>query len=293
MGDSGRDRFASYRELMDSLGFKPSRRLGQNFLLDPSLHRVLVEAVDPRPGDLVLEVGPGLGFLTRELAGRARVLAVELDARLHQIISRELPGYVDGGESIRLLHCDVLQRSRIHPRVIEALAEERAVHRGRFLVIANLPYAISGPLLAELAVLPSPPDELAILIQLELAQRIAGSPGTKDYGALTVQLQLAYRPSILRKVGAQVFRPRPQVDSAMLHLAPRTDGGTDLDHEDRRRLAVFLRQVFAGRRKKMRNAKVLAACSVAPHLEHLLELRPDAVAPNEFLELFQQLGENP
>lgn len=289
----GRNRFAAYRDLMDSMDFKPSRRLGQNFLLDPSLHRVLVDAADPQAGDLVLEVGPGLGFLTRELSGRARTLAVEVDGRLHKIMSGELSDFACGGASIRLLHCDALKSSRIHPQVLEALTEERATHTGRFLVIANLPYAISGPLLAELASLPSPPDELAVLIQLELAQRIAAQPGTKAYGALSVQLQLAYEPSILRKVGAQVFRPRPQVDSAMLHLAPRAEGYAGLGPMDRQGLGVFLRQIFAGRRKKLRNAKVLAGRVVAPHLEHLLELRPDAVAPNEFLGLFCHLGENP
>lgn len=277
---------------MDSLQFKPSRRLGQNFLLDASLHRVLVNAADPRPGDLVLEVGPGLGFLTRELSGRARILAVELDGRLHEILGRELPGFACGGDSVRLLHCNALASSQIHPRVIEAMAEERAAHDGRFLVVANLPYAISGPLMAELTCLPSPPDELAVLVQLELAQRITAAPGTREYGALSVLLQLAYQPSILRKVSAEVFRPRPRVDSAMLHLAPRqpVDGGlVDLD---RRALAAFLRQAFAGRRKKLRNAKVITGRSVAPHLQDLLELRPDAVAPNDLLELFCYLQEN-
>ncbi|MEE2888441.1 MAG: 16S rRNA (adenine(1518)-N(6)/adenine(1519)-N(6))-dimethyltransferase RsmA, partial [Planctomycetota bacterium] len=240
---------------MDSLQFKPSRRLGQNFLLDPSLHRVLVDAADPGPGDLVLEIGPGLGFLTRELAGRARTLAVEVDGRLHEIVSRELPGFPDGGASVRLLHCDALQGSRISPLVIEALAEERAVHDGRFLVVANLPYAISGPLLAELAYLPSPPDEMAVLVQLELAQRITALPGTKDYGAMTAWLQLAYQPSILRKVSAQVFRPRPQVDSAMLQLAPLKNGRCDLGDADRQGLSEFLRQALSGRRKKLRNTK--------------------------------------
>ncbi len=288
----GRDSFAHYRALMDSMEFKPSRRLGQNFLLDPTLHRVLVDAADPQPEDLVLEIGPGLGFLTRELAGRCRVLAVEVDARLHSILVGELRDFVDGGSSVRLLHCDVLQRSRLHPEVLAALAEERQRQPGRLLVVANLPYAISGPLLAELCCLERPPDAMAVLIQLELAQRIAAGPGTREYGSLSVQLQLAYQPQLLRRVGAQVFRPRPQVDSAMLQLSPRQDGCADLLAGERRELGEFLRQAFASRRKKLRNARVLAGRDLAPYLDPLLELRPDAVAPNDLLALFLQLRES-
>ncbi|MEE2886743.1 MAG: rRNA adenine N-6-methyltransferase family protein, partial [Planctomycetota bacterium] len=126
----------------------------------------------------------------------------------------------------------------------------------------------------------------------ELAQRITALPGTKDYGAMTAWLQLAYQPSILRKVSAQVFRPRPQVDSAMLHLAPLKTGRRDLADADRQGLSEFLRQAFSGRRKKLRNTKALAGRLVGPHLQGLLELRPDAVAPNDLLELFFHLREN-
>jgi 16S rRNA (adenine1518-N6/adenine1519-N6)-dimethyltransferase len=283
-----RESFATYKELMRSYGFRPSRRLGQNFLLDASLHRVLVDAVNPGAGDLVLEIGPGLGFLTRELAGQTRVLAVEVDDRLVSVLRRELPGFPGGGESVRLLHADALQRSRLHPDLLEAIAEElgRLGPGGRFCVVANLPYAIAGPLIAELTLLPTPPVEMALLVQLEMAQRLSAVHDTREYGALTVQLQLGYDIRFVRKVGSQVFRPRPQVDSGIVHLRVRSGGVLDRGADERRELGGFLRQLFCSRRKKLRNARVLRDHGPLPGAEELLQLRPDAVAPAALLGLW-------
>ena len=287
-GGAGRESFATYKELMASSGFRPSRRLGQNFLLDPSLHRVLVDAVDPGPDDLVLEIGPGLGFLTRELAGRTRVLAVEVDQRLVELLRRELPGFPGGGDSVRLLHNDALERSRLHPVLVAAIAEERARlgPDGRFCVVANLPYAIAGPLIAELTLLQEPPVAMALLVQLEMARRLAAVHDTRDYGALTVQLQLNYDVRFLRRVGAQVFRPRPRVDSGIVHLLARTGGCLARTPVERRAIAGFLRQLFSSRRKKLRNARVLRDGPDLPGADELLERRPDAVDPETLLGLW-------
>lgn len=285
--------FAAYKELLDARGFHPSRRLGQNFLLDPSLHRVLVDAVAPRPEDLVVEVGAGLGFLTRELAGRCRVVAVEIDDRLFRLLQDEVATFPGGGADVRLLHADVLSRSRINPAVLEVLAEERAAGPrgiGRLLVVANLPYAIAGPLLAEFSSLDQPPIEMAVLVQLELAERLTAVPGTRAYGALAVQLQLGYEARFLRKVGAQVFRPRPNVDSGMVHFGPRPDGCRDRPAAERRAMGVFWRQVFAARRKKLKNAAVLRSAVGGELVAHLpadlLDRRPDAATPAELLALW-------
>ena len=108
----GRSPFGRYRDLLRARGFRPSRRLGQNFLLDPSLHRALADAAAVEAGDLVLEIGAGLGFLTRELARRrARVVAVEVDPRLHGILAEELPAFPDAGRGVRLCLGDALDSS--------------------------------------------------------------------------------------------------------------------------------------------------------------------------------------
>jgi 16S rRNA (adenine1518-N6/adenine1519-N6)-dimethyltransferase len=290
--DEGRDSFATYKELLREYGFHPSRRLGQNFLLDASLHRVLVDTVRPTLDDLVIEVGPGLGFLTRELAGRCRVLAVEVDNRLVQILGRELRGLPDGGSSVRLVHADVLRRSKLNPDVLDILAEERAAlpSHGRTLMVANLPYSIAGPLIGELILLDEPISEMVLLLQLEMAKRLTATHDNRDYGALTVQLQSSYDTTFLRRVGSQVFRPRPLVDSAIVHIQARTDGCLSRTGEERRALSGFLRQVFSSRRKKLRNAKVLAGVDLAgSELAPLLELRPDAIEVSALVELFDEV----
>ena len=275
-----------YREQLRELGFRPSRRLGQNFLLEPALHRLLVESVAPTKDDLVLEVGAGLGFLTRELAGRCRVLAVEVDRRLHRILERELGPQ----QGVRIVAADALVRARLGPELTAALAEERAGCRGRLLLIANLPYAIAGPLLVATITMAAPPAAMALLVQQEFAARLAAVPGTKAYGALSALAQLACHVTVLRRVGAEVFWPRPKVDSSMVRLTARADGILGEPPAAREALARFLRQLFAARRKKLRNARVLAGDSDRLPAE-LLERRPDAVAPEELLELWRRVGD--
>jgi len=286
----GRAPLAHYRGLLAQVGFRPSRRWGQNFLLQPALHRVLVEALAPASGDLVLEVGAGLGFLTRELVAHCRVLAVEVDNRLCELVTREL----GGNEHLRLVHADVLSRSRLNPEVMAALRQEQEHCPGRLLVGANLPYAISGPLLAALVTMPSPPAAMALMVQLEFAQRLTATPGTKDYGSLSVLAQLGYDVRLLRRVGAEAFWPRPRVDSAIVHLGQRQDGNGILSWRspERLQLAQFVRQLFCGRRKKLRNAGVLRVAvqrvgDLATAAGDLLEQRPDAVPPTELLRLWR------
>ncbi|MHC4514252.1 MAG: 16S rRNA (adenine(1518)-N(6)/adenine(1519)-N(6))-dimethyltransferase RsmA [Planctomycetota bacterium] len=287
--EGGRAPLAHYRQLLSEVGFRPSRRLGQNFLLEPELHRVVADAVGPQPEDVVLEVGAGLGFLTRELAARCRVLAVEVDDRLCALLVRELGCH----PNIRLLPVDALARSRLSPEVTEALAEELRECAGRFLVVANLPYAISGPLLAALVTMPSPPAAMALMVQLEFARRLTAAPACKDYGSLSVLVQLGYDARLLRRVSAEVFWPRPQVDSALVVLQQREDGILTQPAGERVELAHFLRQLFCARRKKLRNAGILRR---APGLADrvggnvaadLLEQRPDAVLPAELSHLWQ------
>ncbi|MCA8957756.1 MAG: ribosomal RNA small subunit methyltransferase A [Planctomycetes bacterium] len=285
-----RDSFRAFKERLDAVGFRPSRRLGQNFLLDATLHRVIADAVAPTAADLVLEVGAGLGFLTRELAGRSRVLAVEIDPRLYAVLDAELRRLGPRGATVELLHSDVLQRSRIHPDVAARLTALQQVTQGRFLVAANLPYAISGPLLAELVLMHVPPTEMALLVQLEVAQRICAAPGTKAFGALSALLQLAHTPRLLRRVSAQVFRPRPQVESAIVHLGPPTGAFARRPAAARREVAVFLRQLFASRRKKLGNARVLAAMPRTEETRTLLDARAEELAPHVLLELFDRVA---
>lgn len=246
---TARDPFATLRARMDALGFRPSSVLGQNFLLDPSLHRFLADQAAPTAADTVVEIGVGLGFLTRELAARAgRVVAVEIDGRLLQLAREDLAA----ASTVEWVHGDALAgpgRS-LHPAI--AAAAPAAVG-GRVLLVANLPYAVSGPLLAEVCALPQLPARCVLLVQKELAQRVAAPAGAPDYGGLGALLQALFVPRLLRDVSPQVFRPRPKVVSAVLELALRPAGPLAArSASDRRSFAVFVRQLFQQRRKALR-----------------------------------------
>lgn len=262
---SERDPFSTFRARMEALGFRPSSVLGQNFLLDPSLHRFLADRAGATASDTVVEIGVGLGFLTRELAARAgRVVAVEIDARLFQLAREELAA----ARNIEWVHADALagEGRTLHPAIVGA--EPPA--GGRLLVVANLPYSVSGPLLAELMALPALPARCVLLVQKELAQRIAAPGGSSDYGSLAALVQSLYVARSVRDVGPQVFRPRPKVVSSVLELTLRADSPLlGASGAERRSLAVFLRQLFQQRRKVLRTTLPAAAAAIgrpAPEL---------------------------
>lgn len=294
-----RDPFAHYRARLAAAGFRPSSARGQNFLLDPTLHRWIAEAAAPGPRDVVLEIGVGLGFLTRELAARARtVVGVEIDERLVAVAGPELRAL----GNVALVTGDALggPGRRLSPAVAEALAAALA-GGGRLLVVANLPYSVSGPLLAELAQLPRVPDAAVVLLQRELAERCAAAPGSRAYGGLGALLQSAFTARVLRTVPPEVFRPRPKVASAVIRLERRTP--LPLPEEAcRQAFARFLRALFGQRRKTLRTTlpRALAAASApgagglpgdlpADLPADLLARRAEALGADELVALWRRL----
>ena len=282
-----RDTFARYRDQLAAVGFRPSTSRGQNFLLDPTLHRWIADQADAGDADTVVEIGVGLGFLTRELAARAgKVLAIEIEPRLLEIARRDLiaatpvewvEGDALGGPGRTLLPC---------------IAEAGAACRGRFLVVANLPYSVSGPMLAELAQLPRLPDRIIVLVQKELAQRLAAPPGTEAYGGLSALLQCTFRAKLLRDVPPDVFRPRPKVTSSVVALERLATVPAMLEPAaGRRQLALFLRQLFAQRRKTLRTTIAAAVRGLGWTLPELpvevTSRRAEQLSLAELLELFR------
>ncbi len=294
MTAAGRDPFAQYRERLEAMGFRPSSARGQNFLLDPSLHRWIAEAAAPQAGDLVLEIGVGLGFLTRELAAHgAHVIGVEIDERLFAVAQGELQAC----SNVELVLADALggPGGAIAPAVVDALTP-RLTGAGQFLVVANLPYAASGPLLAELTCLSRPPDRIVVLVQRELGQRLAGAPGGKEYGGLSAQLQASYTVEFLRTVGAEVFRPRPKVASAVIRCRRRVDAllGNALE---RRCFQLFIRTLFGKRRKALRTTLAEAAAAIGGQVEAIpagrLQQRAEELRPEELVALWRQVAPGP
>jgi 16S rRNA (adenine1518-N6/adenine1519-N6)-dimethyltransferase len=214
----------------------PVKTLGQNFLHDSNLARWIVERAELTAEDYVVEIGPGLGALTEfALGSGARVLAIEKDRRLADFLRKRFPT-----ERLEILHADALDYD-----IRRLFTEPRAK------LLGNLPYYVSSQLLLKFTQHPSPISLCLFMLQKELARRLSASPGTSDYGALTLIVQLHYRVDYLRTVPASVFLPQPDVDSAFVRISPRATGELpDLDQEAFLRL---VRRGFSQRRKQLRN----------------------------------------
>jgi 16S rRNA (adenine1518-N6/adenine1519-N6)-dimethyltransferase len=212
----------------------PVRSLGQNFLHDQNLGRWIIDQAGIGADDYVVEVGPGLGALTEFILNKgARVLAIEKDARLAQFLTTRF-----AGSSLEVLHADALDFD------VRALYTKPHVK-----FIGNLPYYISSQLLLKFLNWPSPISLSLLMLQKEMARRLSASPRTKDYGALTLQVQLHYRIEYLRSIAASVFIPRPEVDSAIVRVSPRMSG--ELPACDTTAFTRLVRRGFSQRRKQL------------------------------------------
>lgn len=233
--------FDEVRRDLDALGFRPSRVRGQNFLLDPNLLDAIVRDAAIEADETVVEIGAGPGTLTQRLAcAAARVVAFEIDPRLVEAASRRLSAL----GNLELVTGDALGGSKrgLHPRLCQVLSESRAA------VVANLPYRIAAPLLANLLEHNPPPCRLVVMVQKEVANRILARPGTPAYGPLTIAIRARAEGARLRDVPREVFRPRPNVDSTILRLVPRADRPGPEEGERLRRLIAL---AFRARRKKL------------------------------------------
>ena len=180
---------------------RPKRRLGQHFLTDPRILGRIADALDAGPADTVLEIGPGPGGLTAQLAARAgRLVAIEKDRDLVPGLVRRFPGAT-------IVEGDALE------------VDWHALAGPRFLVAGNIPYNITSPLIDK-ALEPPPPARIVFLVQKEVADRLTSGAGTRAYGALSVGVQAVARAERLFTVPAGAFHPRPKVDSAVVRLVP-------------------------------------------------------------------------
>jgi 16S rRNA (adenine1518-N6/adenine1519-N6)-dimethyltransferase len=213
------------------------RALGQHFLRDPGIARAIVDLVAPTERDLVVEIGPGEGALTVELARRGgRLIALEVDAGLIESLRRRLP--------------DVeIQQADARGWDYGALTRPAG---GRVLVVGNLPYSVSKPIVTALQAARRAVDVMALMLQREVAERLAAPPGGKVYGALSVLTQAGCDVELALRVPPGAFRPPPQVDSAVVRLTPRAESRVPAAMEDRFREVV--RAAFGRRRKTLPNA---------------------------------------
>jgi 16S rRNA (adenine1518-N6/adenine1519-N6)-dimethyltransferase len=223
------------RDLLEARGLRPSRALGQNFLIDRNILDAIVEAAELVPGDHVLEVGPGLGVLTEALLAKARhVTAVEMDAGLHAVLAERW-----GTEPrLTLIHGDALELD--HAALLAA---------GVTCLVSNLPYSVGTRVIVDAATQANPPDRMVVLVQREVAERFVAGPSTSDMGTVSVWLQQAYTAELVRMVKPTCFWPKPDVVSAVVRL--RRHAAHPLSEPQRHALRELTRIAFLHRRKQM------------------------------------------
>ena len=256
----------------DSAGFATGakKHLGQNFLHDRSVVAKIVLAINPQPGDCIVEIGPGQGALTFPLLDRHGVLtAIEFDRDLLQPLAAAAHSH----GALTLIPADVLSVD------FTALAGD-----GQIRLVGNLPYNLSSPILFHALDHAAAVRDMHFMLQKEVVERMAAGPGSKVYGRLSVTLQAYCAVTPLFTVAPGAFRPAPKVDSAVVRLVPRAPDTIGIDN--RRRFAEVVRAAFGQRRKTLRNAldgvvdsATMEAVGVRP------EARAEQLAVSDFVRL--------
>lgn len=230
------------KEIISRYQFHFSKSLGQNFLIDYNIIEKIVRGAGITQEDYVLEVGPGIGSLTQALAEHAKeVVAVEIDKKLLPILEENLAAY----SNVKIINEDILKVD-LHQLLKEHFPQ------GRIRVVGNLPYYITTPIIMGFLEARVPIESITIMIQKEVALRMAAEPGTKDYGALSVAVQYYCVPQKVTTVPPDVFMPKPGVDSVVIHLellkTPR------VPVTDEALFFALVKDAFGKRRKTLLNA---------------------------------------
>ena len=290
MSDSTRQTLSYLRNLLQDRGIQPKNKLGQNFLIDLNLMDLVIRSADLSVEDLVLEVGSGTGSLTVNLVKHAgAVMSVEIDPAFAAMTDEVVP---DNREKIVLLQADILKRkNEINPLVLQRLEElKQKSGCGRIKLVANLPYAVATPVISNLLLTDLKIERMIVMVQLEIGLRLMASPGTKDYGALSVLTQSLADVSMVREIPSKAFWPMPKVASAIMQIMPsqgkKTHVGNPQDFRD------FLRDLYSHRRKNLRGALSSMAGREWSKEEidaRLLKIGMDGTIRAETLDLEQHL----
>lgn len=220
-----------------------TKKYGQNFISDPSLLERIASVCDWQDDDVALEIGPGAGTLTRAIAAHAdRMLAIEIDKRLAPLLEESLSGC----DNVKLIFGDALKSD------LDALVRDELDHNGDYKLVANLPYYITTPLIMHVLEDSHHVDELVIMVQKEVGERLCAKPGSRTYGAVTVMVQYLATASRAFDVGRRAFTPPPDVDSTILHLVPYKE--RPIQAKDDAMMRRVVKAAFSQRRKTLRNS---------------------------------------
>ncbi len=258
------------RAVLKEWGVRPSKRLGQNFLVDRNIQGKMINSIGLTEGDTVIEIGPGLGALTKELSRRAKkIIAIEKDRRLYGFLSKNL-----SFENLELIQGDVLKYNI----------------KERVKIVGNLPYYISSPILTRLLEDRMFIDSIFITVQKEFAARLVAGPGSKDYSSLSCYAQFYADPKILFTVKKNAFYPAPKVDSSFLKIGVRKQ---PLYLTDEKKLFKIIRTCFEKRRKTILSSLAWnKEFGDKEKVSRILDLsgisgqrRPETLSLGEFVEL--------
>ena len=278
------------QQLLDSMGVRPNKRLGQNFLIDLNLIKLLINSADIKNSDCVIEVGCGTGSLTEAIAQHnCKTIAVEVDQTLAKIAKKQLADM----ENVQILQTDILEnKNTITSHISQALNKARENTPGRLMLVANLPYSVASPVMINLTIAPVFVDCMYVTVQKEVALRMTASAGNNNYGTLSIILNAVGQVKIIRVLKPSVFWPKPQVDSAMVSFIR--------DNEKVRRIkniSLFSEVVrlFMQHRRKMLKAcckfappnlakitnwpEIFTICSVDP------KARPEKLTPEDYIAI--------
>lgn len=230
------------KEILETYGLSAKKSLGQNFIVDTNILRNIVEAGEVTEKTTVIEVGPGIGALTEQLAKKAgKVVAFEIDDRLLPVLSDTLSPY----SNIEIIHDDILNVD------LNAFYASHLKDAEEIVVVANLPYYITTPIILRFLESDLPIDRMVLMMQKEVASRLSARPSTKAYGSLSIAVQYYMRAEVAFTVPKTVFMPQPNVDSAIIRLSRKE--GEALDVKDEALFFMLARAAFVQRRKTLWN----------------------------------------
>lgn len=275
------------KEILKRFDLKAKKSLGQNFLIDLNILGKIVSAAELDGTKGALEIGPGIGALTQQLAKQAgRVVAVEIDQRMLPVLEETLGGY----DNAEVVHADVLKLD------LAELFRSKFAGLSGVSVVANLPYYVTTPIVMKLLEERLPLENIVVMVQKEVAERMAARPGTKDYGSLTVAVQYYCEPEVVTIVPHTVFVPQPNVDSAVIRLKVRKEPPVEVG--DERMYFEVVQASFAQRRKTITNNLLsrFFTKETKPQLETALQeagidpsRRGETLSLGEFAKLTQAL----
>ena len=265
--------------LLQELGVRPSRRLGQNFLIDPNLLQSIARSINAQADELIIEIGPGIGNLTDFIVpSKAELMAIEYDVRLADYLQKK---YRDDSK-VRVLQADAARMD------YEELTNGRS-----YRCIGNLPYSVSSVILSKILQTRNRPQSMHLLLQKETAERIQAQPGSRTYGSLSVRTQILYDVKIVRHISANLFWPTPRVESVLVSFRLKEPV---LDMGLYQQFTELVKLSFAYRRKRMisnlketYNEDILLKIILNLGFNH--DVRSDQLTANHYLTIIKRYRE--